>query len=69
MTEGKERELTDKIRLPSRGWAWYISRAKAIAEGDLIDVTEQAREAGMDARSRSRPWPGTSGWSGRRGRG
>ena len=47
MTEGKERELIDKIRSAPRGWAWYISRAKAIAEGDLIDVTEQAREAGI----------------------
>ena len=33
MTEGKERELTDKIRRAPRGWAWYISRAQAIAEG------------------------------------
>ena len=47
MTEGKERELTDKIRRAPRGWAWYISRAKAIAEGRLMDVTEQAREAGI----------------------
>ena len=48
MTEGKERELIDKIPSgPPRGWAWYISRAKAIAVGDLKDVTEQAREAGI----------------------
>ena len=33
-------------RAPS-GWAWYISRAKAIAVGDLKDVTERAREAGI----------------------
>ena len=47
MTEGKERELTDKIRSAPRGWAWYISRTEAIAVGDLKDVTEQAREAGI----------------------
>jgi len=49
MTEGKERELIDKIRSgrAPRGWAWYISRARAIAEGDLTDVTEQARKAGI----------------------
>src|SRR5512142_626601 len=49
MTEGEEREPLDKIpnRRPPRGWAWYISRAQAIAERDLIDVSEQAREAGI----------------------
>jgi hypothetical protein len=47
MTEGKEREPIDKIRRAPRGWAWYISRAKAIAVGDLMDVTQQAREAGI----------------------
>src|SRR5512132_938242 len=29
------------------GWAWYISRAQAIAESDLIDVSGRAREAGI----------------------
>ena len=35
MTEGKEREPIDEIRSgrAPRGWAWYISRARAIAEG------------------------------------
>ncbi len=49
MTEGKEREPIDEIRSgrAPRGWAWYISRARAIAEGDLKDVTEHAREAGI----------------------
>jgi hypothetical protein len=47
MTQGKERELTAKTRRAPRGWAWYISRDKAIAECDLIDVAEEAREAGI----------------------
>jgi hypothetical protein len=47
MTEGKGRELVGKIRSAPRGWAWYISRAQAIAVGDLKDVTEHAREAGI----------------------
>ena len=45
----KEDQMTqsDKTRRAPRGWAWYISRAQAIAEYDLIDVSEQAREAGI----------------------
>ena len=47
MTQGKERELIANPRPAPRGWAWYISRAQAIAKRDLIDVSEQAREAGI----------------------
>jgi Family of unknown function (DUF6573) len=49
MTEGKEREPNDKIRgrRAPRGWAWYISRARAIAQYCLVDVSERAREAGI----------------------
>jgi Family of unknown function (DUF6573) len=49
MTEGEERAPHDKIRSRGapRGWAWYIERAEAIAQRDLIDVSEQAREAGI----------------------
>ena len=43
MTKARQ---TQFIHAP-RGWAWYISRAKAIAEGDLKDVTQDARDAGI----------------------
>ena len=43
MTQGKEKQ---PLRAP-RGWAWYISRAQAIAGGDLKDVTQYARDAGI----------------------
>ena len=48
MTVGKESEL-DKIRngRAPRGWAWYISRAQASAEGSLMDVSTTAREVGI----------------------
>ena len=37
---------TQLSRAP-RGWAWYISRAEAIAYGNLKDVTAYARHAGI----------------------
>ena len=45
----KEDQMTqsDKTRRAPRGWAWYLSRAQAIAEYSLIDVSEQAREGGI----------------------
>src|SRR5512135_3358791 len=46
MTRGKETELIPLGRAP-RGWAWYRSRAKAIADGTIKDVSEQGREAGI----------------------
>src|SRR5512135_636342 len=46
MTRGKETELIPLGRAP-RGWAWYRSRAKAIADGTIKDVSEQGRESGI----------------------
>src|SRR5512143_3736288 len=45
----KENQMTqsDKTRRAPRGWAWYITRAQAIAEHNLYDVTEQARAVGI----------------------
>lgn len=38
---------SDKTRRAPRGWAWYISRARAMADGAIKDVTDEAREAGI----------------------
>jgi hypothetical protein len=29
------------------GWAWYITRAQAMADGSLIDAAAQARVVGI----------------------